>query len=90
MEGMIIMDIVKKWTESSLIIKILIGVIIGGCLGFFVPNFSIIGFFGDIFVSALKAIAPILVFVLVGICCRKRQFIWRWRSLFWLIFFMRK
>ncbi|WP_407423518.1 hypothetical protein [Methanobrevibacter sp.] len=40
------MDIIKKWTESSLILKILIGVIIGGCLGFFAPQLSIIGFLG--------------------------------------------
>ena len=67
------MDIVKKWTESSLIIKILVGVIIGGVLGFFVPKWSIIGFFGDIFVSALKAIAPILVFVLVASAISKAK-----------------
>lgn len=67
------MDIVKKWTESSLILKILIGVIIGGCLGLFAPQWSIIGFLGDIFVSALKAIAPILVFVLVASAISKAK-----------------
>ena len=60
------MDIVRKWTQSSLIFKILIGLVIGAVLGILVPQWKIIGFVGDIFVSALKAIAPILVFVLVA------------------------
>lgn len=55
----------KKWTESSLILKILIGLIIGAILGVAVPQWKFIGFLGELFVSALKAIAPILVFVLV-------------------------
>ncbi|MBQ8018409.1 MAG: serine/threonine transporter SstT [Methanobrevibacter sp.] len=58
-------NIVKKWTQSSLILKIVIGLVIGAILGIAVPNWKIIGFPGKIFVSALKAIAPILVFVLV-------------------------
>ena len=29
---------VKKWTESSLILKIIIGLIIGAILGLFFPN----------------------------------------------------
>ena len=67
------MDIVKKWTESSLILKIVIGVIVGAILGFFVPQWSVIGFVGEIFVSALKAIAPILVFVLVASAISKAK-----------------
>ncbi len=59
------MNIVKKWTESSLILKIIIGLIIGAMLGVFAPELSIISLPGQLFVSALKAIAPILVFVLV-------------------------
>ena len=57
---------IKKWTESSLILKIVIGLIIGAILGLIVPDWKIIGFPGEIFVSALKAVAPILVFVLVA------------------------
>ncbi len=64
---------VKKWTESSLILKILIGLIIGAILGVAVPNWTIIGFPGEIFVSALKAIAPILVFVLVASAISKAR-----------------
>jgi serine/threonine transporter len=60
------MNITKKWIESSLIIKIIIGLIIGAILGIAVPEWSFIGFFGEIFVSALKGIAPILVFILVA------------------------
>lgn len=67
------MDIVKKWTESSLILKILVGVIVGAILGFFGPQWSVIGFVGEIFVSALKAIAPILVFVLVASAISKAK-----------------
>ena len=56
---------IKKWTESSLILKIIIGLIIGVVLGLAVPQFKMIGIIGEAFVNALKAIAPILVFLLV-------------------------
>lgn len=67
------MNIVKKWTESSLILKIIIGLIIGAILGIAVPKMTIIGLPGDLFVSALKAIAPILVFVLVASAISKAK-----------------
>lgn len=66
-------DIVDKWTHSSLILKIVIGLIIGAVLGILVPDWEIIGFPGEIFVSALKAIAPILVFVLVASAISKAR-----------------
>ena len=50
----------------SLILRILIGLIIGAVLGLAVPGASWIGILGELFVGALKAIAPILVFVLVA------------------------
>lgn len=83
------MDIVKKWFESSLILKIVIGLIIGAILGFFVPNWSFIGFFGDIFVAALKAIAPILVFLLVvsAISNSKSGFGSKYKRIFFLFLF---
>lgn len=59
------MNIFAKWTETSLILRILVGLIIGAILGIFIPQMSVVGFLGDIFVSVLKAIAPILVFFLV-------------------------
>lgn len=45
--------------------RIAIGLVIGICLGLWVPEAGFVTVFGDIFVGALKAIAPILVFVLV-------------------------
>ena len=66
-------DFIKKWTESSLILKIVIGLIIGAILGIVAPGWKIIGFPGKIFVSALKAIAPILVFVLVASALSKAR-----------------
>lgn len=59
-------EFIRKWTESSLILKICIGLIIGTILGLAVPQLTMIGVIGESFVSALKAIAPILVFVLVS------------------------
>ncbi len=53
------------YTKSPLILRILIGLVIGVCLGLWVPQAGFVTVFGDVFVGALKAIAPILVFVLV-------------------------
>ena len=53
------------YTKTPLILRIAIGLVIGICLGLWVPEAGFVTVFGDIFVGALKAIAPILVFVLV-------------------------
>ena len=66
-------NVIEKWTESSLILKIVIGLIIGAILGVTVPKWTIIGFPGQLFVSALKAIAPLLVFVLVASAISKAR-----------------
>ncbi len=58
-------SILKKYTETSLILRILIGLVIGIILGLALPKLTFVGLFGDVFVGALKAIAPVLVFVLV-------------------------
>ncbi|HCW53106.1 MAG TPA: serine/threonine transporter SstT [Clostridium sp.] len=55
----------KKWNDLSLIIRIIIGLVIGIILALTVPQATIISIWGDLFVGALKAIAPILVFILV-------------------------
>ena len=60
------MAIWKKWNSLSLIVRILIGLVIGALLGIVVPKMTWIGVFGELFVGALKAIAPLLVFVLVA------------------------
>lgn len=57
--------LVKKWTDSSLIIKIVIGLLIGTVLGLLFPKATFIGIPGTLFIGALKAIAPVLVAVLV-------------------------
>ncbi len=53
------------YNKTSLILRIFIGLVIGALLGVFVPAATGISILGDIFVGALKAVAPILVFVLV-------------------------
>lgn len=54
-------------TRSSLVLQILIGIIAGVTLALISPNSATsVGFLGDLFVSALKAVAPILVFILVA------------------------
>lgn len=58
--------ILGKWTEISLVFRILIGLVIGAILGLAVPGWSSIGILGVVFVSALKAVAPVLVAVLVA------------------------
>ena len=60
------MNIFKKWNEISLILRILGGLAVGVILGLAVPGQSWIAIFGDLFVGALKAIAPVLVLVLVA------------------------
>ena len=57
--------IVKMWNSVSLIAKIIVGIVIGAILGILVPGATGIGLIGTMFVRALKAIAPILVFALV-------------------------
>lgn len=59
-------SIFKRWSEMSLVLRILIGLIIGTILGLIAPQWDGISILGLVFVSALKAIAPILVAVLVA------------------------
>ena len=57
--------LLNKWNGIPLVVRILIGLVLGAVLGLAVPQASVIGILGDVFVGALKAIAPILVFVLI-------------------------
>lgn len=59
------MSILRKYTEVSLMLRIFIGLVIGAVLALLVPNLSFPGVLGHLFVNALKAIAPVLVAVLV-------------------------
>ena len=57
--------LLDKWISISLIKRIIGGLALGIILGLLVPKASGIALFGSVFVGALKAIAPLLVFVLV-------------------------
>ena len=52
------------WTNISLILRIAVG-IVGAALALLAPGAGVIAIIGDVFVGALKAIAPVLVSVLV-------------------------
>lgn len=58
--------VADKYNGVSLIIRIIVGLIAGTALALVVPHMTWISEFGTLFVSALKAVAPILVFVLVA------------------------
>ena len=66
-------SILKKWTDTSLVLRILIGLVIGAVLGLAVPGWTGIGILGHNYVSALKAIAPLLVAFLVASSIAKAQ-----------------
>lgn len=51
--------------DLSLLKRISIGIILGIICGICLPHWTFINIFGSLFVGALKAIAPILVFVLI-------------------------
>ena len=54
-----------KYNSISLIIRILCGLVIGAVLALTVPGAGWVAELGTLFVGALKAIAPLLVFVLI-------------------------
>ena len=58
-------SLAKKWAATSLILRIFIGLVIGAVLALVLPGWTWIGILGKLFVGALKAIAPVLVAVLV-------------------------
>ena len=58
--------LLQWWTGTSLVLRILGGLVIGAVLGLTVPEWTGIGILGQVFVSALKAIAPVLVMLLVA------------------------
>ena len=57
--------IIQKWNSISLVKRIIYGLIIGIILGLTVPQASAISILGDLFVGALRGVAPILVFFLI-------------------------
>ncbi len=58
-------DVYERWTSISLILRIVAGLVIGTCLALVVPTWTGISIPGSLFVGALKAIAPFLVFFLI-------------------------
>lgn len=76
------------YTKTPLMLRILIGLVIGICLGLWVPQAGFVTVFGDVFVGALKAIAPVLVFVLViaSLACAGQGIGKRFRTV--IIFYM--
>lgn len=58
-------NIIKAYNSTSLIIRIAVGLVIGAVLGVAFPGIPVLALLGKLFVGALKAIAPVLVFVLV-------------------------
>lgn len=58
-------NLISKWSSLSLITRIVIGLVLGAILGIAAPKATVIALLGDLFVGALRSVAPILVFVLV-------------------------
>ena len=59
------MELLRKWNRISLVKRIIAGLLVGTALGILLPQASFIGVLGTLFVGALKALAPLLVFFLV-------------------------
>lgn len=57
--------LIQKWNSINLIKRIICGLIVGIILGLAIPQASVISILGDLFVGALRGIAPLLVFFLV-------------------------
>ncbi|MBR3897359.1 MAG: serine/threonine transporter SstT [Bacteroidaceae bacterium] len=61
----IIKSTLSRWQQTNLMLRILGGIVAGSALALIVPDISVISMLGDLFVGALKAMAPVLVAVLV-------------------------
>ena len=58
--------VIRRYTQTNLILRIIIGLVIGIGLGIAFPSASAPAVPGTLFVSALKSAAPILVLLLVS------------------------
>ncbi|MBQ7567226.1 serine/threonine transporter SstT [bacterium] len=63
----------EKWNQLSLVKQIICGIAVGLVLALLVPQIGFISLFGTLFVGALKAVAPLLVFILVMDSLAKHQ-----------------
>ena len=57
--------LINKYNNANLVLRIAIAIVVGALLGMFLPSQKWITEFGVLFVGALKAVAPVLVFVLI-------------------------
>lgn len=58
-------DLLKKWNALSLVKRIVCGLLVGIVLGLVVPQATALSLLGQLFVGALKSVAPLLVLFLV-------------------------
>ena len=71
-------ELVAKWNSISLVLRIVVGLVIGAVIGLVLPSDGslapeIITLLGTLFVNALKAVAPVLVFFLIiSALCRAK------------------
>ena len=63
----------QTYKKISLIKRIMAGIVIGLILGLTLPQLSWIGLLGNIFITALKAIAPVLVFFIITAALTRHQ-----------------
>ena len=68
-----IIKALSAWRSMSLVLRIFIGLVFGVILGLLCPGLTGISLLGTLFVGALKAIAPVLVAVLVASSIAKAQ-----------------
>ena len=72
-EGKSMKNLLKRWNDTSLVLRILCGLILGVILGLAAPQATPVALLGDLFVGALKAVAPILVLFLVMTALSRHQ-----------------
>ena len=58
-------SVIRAWHKTNLMLRILLGIVVGSVLALTMPGYSALSMLGDLFVGALKAMAPVLVAVLV-------------------------
>ena len=58
-------NLIRAYVGTSLILRIVIGMVLGAALGLAASQFTGVAILGTLFVGALKGVAPVLVFILV-------------------------
>ncbi|GIZ13166.1 serine/threonine transporter SstT [Pseudomonas sp. NCCP-436] len=66
--------LLERYTSISLVLRIFIGLVLGILLAWIAPAIALkVGLLGELFILALKAVAPVLVLVLVTASLASRQ-----------------